>query len=123
MRPLPPDHLNYAVQDTRYLIPLRERLEKQLHQAGLWELAQEDFHRLCTSENHPVDVEDTWWRIPHANELTPQQAAVLQELCDYRDSVARAMNRPRFKVIGGADAARLPRTAPAGWRSCASCPV
>ena len=99
-RPLPQDHLHYAVQDTRYLIPLRERLAEQLQQAGYWELAQEDFRRLCWIENHQNNDEDVWWRIPHANELTPQQAAVLQELCDYRDQVASAINRPRFKVIG-----------------------
>jgi ribonuclease D len=33
------------------------------------------------------------------NKLTPQQAAVLQELCKYRDNVARQRNRPLFKVI------------------------
>ena len=100
VRPLPPDHLNYAVQDTRYLIPLRERLAEQLKQAGFWELAQEDFRRLCLIENHQLIEEDNWWHIPHANELTPQQAAVLQELLDYRDEMASLMNRPRFKVIG-----------------------
>jgi ribonuclease D len=99
-RPLPPDHLFYAVQDTRYLIPLRERLAEQLKQAGFWELAQEDFRRLCLIENHQMVEEDDWYHVPHANELTPQQAAVLQELCDYRDGMARAMGRPRFKVIG-----------------------
>ncbi len=100
-RPLSPEQLNYAVQDTRYLIPLRQRLAEQLKQAGYWELAQEDFHRACLIENHQVEEEDLWWRVPHANELTPQQAAVLQELLDYRDDVARSMNRPRFKVVGG----------------------
>jgi ribonuclease D len=100
-RPLSPDQLNYAVQDTRYLIPLRQRLAEQLKQAGFWELAQEDFHRACLIENHQLVEEDVWWRVPHATELTPQQAAVLQELLNYRDDLARSMNRPRFKVIGG----------------------
>lgn len=100
VRPLPPDHLIYAVQDTRYLIPLRERLAEQLKQAGFWDLAQEDFHRSCLIENHQLVEEDHWWHIPHANELTPQQAAVLQELLDYRDEMACSMDRPRFKVIG-----------------------
>ena len=88
------------MQDTRYLIPLRQRLAEQLKQAGFWELAQEDFRRLCLIENHQLVEEDNWWHVPHANELTPQQAAVLQELCNYRDDMARSMDRPRFKVIG-----------------------
>jgi ribonuclease D len=99
-RPLPPDQLRYAMLDTRYLIPLRKKLGEQLKSAGLMNMAQEDFRRQCLLENHLLDEEDAWWRIPHANELTPQQAAVLQELCNYRDQVARGLDRPRFKVIG-----------------------
>ncbi len=34
-----------------------------------------------------------------ASDLTPQQAAVLQELCKYREARARAMDRPLFKVM------------------------
>ena len=99
-RPLPPEQLHYAMLDTRYLIPLRERLADQLQQAGVWNLAQEDFRRLCGIENHALEEEESWWKVPHANELTPQQAAVLHELLEYRDQVARGMDRPRFKVIG-----------------------
>ena len=100
IRPLPPELLHYAEQDTRYLIPLRQRLGEQLQAKGLWELAQEDFRRVCLIENHALEEDDAWWRVPHANELTPQQAAVLQELYRYRDQVARMLDRPRFKVIG-----------------------
>jgi ribonuclease D len=100
IRPLPPELLHYAVQDTRYLIPLRRRLAEALQEKGLWELAQEDFQRVYLVENHAAEEEAAWWRVPHASELTPQQAAVLQELCRYRDSVARLLDRPRFKVMG-----------------------
>jgi ribonuclease D len=39
------------------------------------------------------------WRVNGVHKLSPQQAAVLQELCTYRDEVARQHNRPLFKVI------------------------
>ena len=39
--------LDYACQDTRYLIPLRERLAERLNERGLIGLAMEDFARLC----------------------------------------------------------------------------
>jgi len=35
-----------------------------------------------------------------ARDLDPQQAAVLQALCEFRDQVARKQNRPLFKIIG-----------------------
>ena len=44
-RPLSPALLEYAAQDTHYLIPLRDLLESELRDRGLLELAQEDFRR------------------------------------------------------------------------------
>jgi len=100
-RPLPADLLAYARMDTHYLISLRNRLYGDLDQSGRLPLALEDFSRLCqvngrTNENKPEDC----WRINGAHDLPPQNAAVLIELCRYRDRVASAANRPLFKVIG-----------------------
>ncbi len=41
-RPLPDDHLAYARLDTHYLIDLRQRLNQNLHERGLSQLARED---------------------------------------------------------------------------------
>jgi ribonuclease D len=99
-RPVPGELLTYAQLDTHYLAALRQRLYRQLVEKGLWELALEDFNRTCRvmgglSDNKNGDC----WRINGAHELTPQKVAVLAELCTYRDQVARAINRPLFKVI------------------------
>jgi ribonuclease D len=42
---------------------------------------------------------DAHWRIRGAFDLDPKQAAVLKELCEYREQVARASDRPVFKII------------------------
>jgi ribonuclease D len=104
-RPLPQHLLDYARLDTHYLIPLRDRLESELRERNLLQLAQEDFERACQvkangngrngGNGREVDV----WRVSGAHDLEPQKAAVLQELCKYRDMVARIQNRPLFKVI------------------------
>ncbi|MEJ5203001.1 MAG: HRDC domain-containing protein [Anaerolineales bacterium] len=99
-RPLPPDLLDYARLDTYYLLPLRERLAEELKQQGRWELAREDFHRLCFTAVPPANGHPNCWRIPGSRDLSPQQAAVLHELCYYRDQKARQMNLPVFKVLG-----------------------
>ncbi|OGO28378.1 MAG: hypothetical protein A2136_08025 [Chloroflexi bacterium RBG_16_54_11] len=98
-RPLPEYLLDYARQDTHFLIPLRHKLEHELAERELLLLAEEDFRRMCLLE---VSVENgrlACWRVNGVHSLSPQQAAVLQELCRYRDEVARAQNRPLFKVI------------------------
>ena len=98
-RPLPGYLLDYARQDTHFLIPLRERLEQQLKDKGLLPLAEEDFRRLCQVEFGPDNGNNDCWRVNGVHQLSPQQAAVLQELCKYRDEAARQRNRPLFKVI------------------------
>ena len=52
------------------------------------------------------------WRIGGAHDLKPQKAAVLGELCAYRDQVARSTNRPRFKVIGDKTLLAIAETCP-----------
>jgi ribonuclease D len=113
-RPLPSYLLDYARQDTHYLIELGERLERQLEEKGLAALAQEDFKRMCQVEANPENGKSACWRVTGVHKLSPQQIAVLQELCEYREEVARQMNRPLFKVISDhtlhAIASALPRS-------------
>ncbi len=98
-RPLPDYLLDYARQDTHHLIALKDKLQKQLEEKGLLPLAEEDFRRLCLVENNHDNGKPACWRVNGAHQLSPQQAAVLQELCKYRDEVARQKNRPLFKVL------------------------
>lgn len=101
-RPLPVEMLNYARLDTRYLIPLRDRLVADLRGSRLMPLAQEDFRRMTVIDGslpgeNMGDADP--WRISGSVYLSPQQAAVLKELCYYRDQVASRIDRPLFKVI------------------------
>jgi ribonuclease D len=98
-RPLPDYLLDYGRQDTHYLIELSERLERQLEERRLAALAQEDFKRVCQVEANAENGKTACWRVTGVHKLSPQQVAVLQELCVYRDEVARQINRPLFKVI------------------------
>lgn len=100
-RPLPQNLLNYARMDTHFLIPLRERLLDDLQNAGRWELAAEDFRRLCKMELDAQEGDESAQRsIKGERDLRPRQYSVLLELQAYRDRAARQMNRPLFKVIG-----------------------
>jgi ribonuclease D len=98
-RPLPDYLLDYARQDTHYLIEIGGRLERQLEERGLTALAQEDFKRVCQVEATADNGKTACWRVTGVHKLSPQQVAVLQEVCIYRDEVARQINRPLFKVI------------------------
>lgn len=99
-RPLKPEMLEYARVDSHFLIPLQEKLRQELEAAGLWELALEDFRRLTqdiedTTENHTKN----FWKLRGARDLSPEKAAVLKSLYQFREKQAEAQNRPPFKVI------------------------
>ena len=111
-RPLPDYLLDYARQDTHYLIPLQQMFERQLDEKGLLPLAQEDFNRLCRVEANPENGKTDCWRVNGVHQLSPQQIAVLQELCLYRDEVARIRNRPLFKVISDSTLVAIAGTCP-----------
>jgi ribonuclease D len=100
-RPLPDHLLNYARLDTHYLIALRDRLGKELKKRQLWSLAQEDFLRLAKIEPEPSfnTKPPDCWHVRGVFDLNPQQAAILHELCQYRQGVAASADRPLFKII------------------------
>ncbi len=112
-RPLPTYLLEYARLDTHYLIPLWDRLRKDLQEQGLWMLACEDFNRIGIASGQATEEKSLLcWRISGSYDLTPQQAAVLMELCCYRDRSARSHNRPLFKIMGDRTLLAIAHAAP-----------
>ena len=100
-RPLTPAQLSYARLDSRYLLPLQDALIAELQTRRRWREAQEAFEALTqvVYVEKPFDP-DGFWRTKGARDLRPAEFAVLRELYLWRDSAARALDRPPFKVLG-----------------------
>jgi ribonuclease D len=101
-RPLSDELLQYAAQDTHYLIPIRDLLDAELREKGLWELAQEDFRMACG--NHAYEDKErpeypAWGRLSARRDLGPKELTILKELLDWREHVAARLDRPPFKVL------------------------
>ena len=112
-RPLGAPLLAYARLDTFYLIDLRRCLKVALEQMNRLALAEEDFRRLCDLSAAPSDPDaSTWLRVAAGQDLTAQQAAVLDELCRYRDHRARTADLPAFKVLGNRMLVSIATTCP-----------
>lgn len=100
-RPIPAHLLAYAQLDTHYLISLRHRLRSELKEHALSQLAKEDFKRVTSVDGRGTgNNKQSCWRINGVRDLDGQKTAVLRELCQYRNQVARKIDRPLFKVIG-----------------------
>ena len=99
-RPLSPAMLAYARLDSYYLIPLRHRLKTVLEEMERWPLAEEDFRRMCDTPAPPLESNGCqWWRIAAGQDINAREAAVLFEVCQYRDQRARQADLPAFKVL------------------------
>jgi ribonuclease D len=100
-RPLRDDQLTYAAADVAHLIPLAERLERELRKAKRLSWAEEEFETLSRREWPERSFDKLGYlRIKGARNLDPIALSVLRELYLVRDRRAREIDRPAFKVLG-----------------------
>ena len=100
MRPLTPGMLDYAAQDTRYLLDLRDELRTELEAAGRISWALEEFERLESVQFAPDDPDTAFLRTKGARDLKRRELAILRELVHWRDERAAAVDRATFRVMG-----------------------
>jgi ribonuclease D len=103
MRPLPPDMLDYAATDTRYLIRLHEILQRELEERRRWEWALEELSRMESiryRERDADDEQEPFRRMKGIGGFDRRMLAVVRSLYDWRDALARQADRPPFKIIG-----------------------
>jgi len=112
LRPLTPGMLDYAAQDTRYLLDLRDRLKEELHAAGRWSWAAEEFARLDGTRWDEESDGLAWMRIKGARDLTRRELAIFRELVTWRDGVAKVLDRATFRVVGNETLLTIARETP-----------
>jgi len=102
-RPLLEPMLEYAADDTRYLIALADRLREELVAAGRSAWADEECRTLeavaGTAQIVADEPEDPVVRIRGARHLSARQVTALREALAWRDEIARAKDRAPFRVI------------------------
>ncbi len=98
-RPLPPRLLDYAVNDTRFLPLIVQKLREELAALGRSEWHRQQCAQLIESASvsRVRDTEDAW-RIKGSFGLDRQSLAILRELWKWRDAEAREWDRPAFMV-------------------------
>jgi ribonuclease D len=104
--------LEYAAQDTEYLLDLRERLGNELAKLGRSTWAAEEFARLEGTRWEAEGPDDAFLRVKGARDLTRRQLAILKELVIWRDDVARVVDRATFRVVSNETLLEIARLAP-----------
>lgn len=99
-RPLSPQMIEYAVNDTHHLAGLRDILDAELEKLNrkAW------FNQLCerairASETDKEIDPDQLWRIPGCGHLRDRAAAVFRELWKWREEEAQRVDKPTFHIL------------------------
>jgi ribonuclease D len=99
MRPLTEDMLEYAAQDTAYLLELRDILADLLEKKGRRAWADEEFARLEGTRWAAEEPGQAFLRVKGARDLNRRELARLRELVIWRDALAAKLDRSTFRVI------------------------
>lgn len=99
-RPLPAQMLEYAMNDTHYLLPLAGCLESQLRERDRLDWLRQSCQRAIEQAGvRRVRDEDELWRIRGSGSLRGREAAVLRVLWQWREKEAEAADRPPFHIL------------------------
>lgn len=99
-RPLTFEQELYAADDVRYLLPLYDEIKRQLTEQNLWDYAVED----CKSytfelyQNFITPDNEQYLNVADFRD-TPEQLAMLQVLCEWREQLAKSINKPRTQIL------------------------
>jgi ribonuclease D len=112
MRPLSPDMLEYAAQDTRFLLQLKDHMKGELDRRGRLDWAKEEFARLEGTRWEAEEAMEGFLRLKGARDLSRRELAVLREVANWRDTVAAQLDRATFRIMGNEVLFELARTTP-----------
>ena len=112
MRPLTPDMLAYAAQDTRFLLQLKDHMSSELKRRGRLHWAEEEFARLEGTRWEAEESMEGFLRLKGARDLSRRELAVLREVANWRDTVAAQLDRATFRVMGNEVMFEIARRAP-----------
>ncbi|HZQ05599.1 MAG TPA: HRDC domain-containing protein [Anaerolineae bacterium] len=112
-RPLSRELIEYARDDTYYLLRLYDLQIEALKNVGRLDEARAEFERLTRVEWSEREFDpNRYWTLEGARDLDPMSLGALRELYAMREGIARKEDRPPFKVIANATLVRVARTQP-----------
>lgn len=106
-RPLPKQMLDYAAQDSFYLMPLAHMLEDELRKEGRMNYVEEECERLSKVRAVQNDHSPFFLKFKGAGKLDPRSLTVLEAILKFRDEMARNLDRPHFKVLGNSQIKKI----------------
>jgi ribonuclease D len=101
-RPLSPEQIEYALDDVRYLLPLREILLEQLQRLQRMSWLEAELAELEDPARLAVDPELAWQRFKGVGNWDAGRLRLLKALAAWRERRAIERNRPRGWILDDA---------------------
>lgn len=98
-RPLTEDQCEYAASDVEYLIPLYERVSRQLDELGRLPWALDECEDLRTRPVGPPDPEQAWLRLKEHRSLRGPARGIAQAVAAWRERRAAELDQPVRSVL------------------------
>ncbi len=98
-RPLSPEQIEYALDDVRYLLPLKTLLEDQLQKLGRSQWLMEDLAALEDARSFSTEPDQAWQRVKGLRGLDDERLRLAQQLAAWRERRAIERNRPRGWIL------------------------
>jgi ribonuclease D len=103
--------------DTHYLAALSLKLREELTALGRWEWALEEFARLENVRYRETEDEsESWRKVKNIGSLDRRSLAIVRDLYNWRDALARKADRPPFKILGNDTIVDIAKEKPATLR-------
>jgi ribonuclease D len=113
-RPLSEAQCRYAEADVLHLFALKRRLTEELVRVGRLAWVEEECAALAAQPAaERVPDPNAFATLKGARDLAPRNLAVLRELYELREALARTLDRPPFKIFGEETLVRLAQAPPA----------
>ncbi len=111
-RPLSPSQLQYAADDVRFLLELRNKLDADLRRKQAQDWFAEDCRRLrdgAEQDENPQSWLSSYLQIKDHNSLNDRGLYLLRQLCHWREREIRARDLPRNWLVEDRDLLSLAR--------------
>ncbi len=111
-RPLSDKQCQYAVADIAYLKPCYKALCKRLEQQQRFNWVLEDSQHMINNHVCLLPADSLYRRMKGTGRLSNRELAICQYLCAWRDTHAKALDKPKSRIIKDADVLSLAKRPP-----------
>jgi ribonuclease D len=111
-RPLPQEMIDYAAGDVMYLLPISSNLIDSLKAKNRLEWVIEECELLSNVRPVLNDTQPLFMKVKGSGRLSPRTLAVLENILELRQELARKKDRPLFKVFSNRAALSLATSPP-----------